>query len=1461
MGSSSLRDRDEVEVDVTKLSMLRAIDDEDEDDEDEDDGMPVDPLLPEAALLEAPLPLTVHLTVMVTGEAGVGKSTLAHFVEEAMPSHEGHMRRKMPPPTGETIDFDESRRFVLELPPPSRGGHAARHGAPSSAGSMGETGGGLGLTDVGTTVLCHLVDTPPAYGDTLDPRESIGRVVRYVEDALEERAAPEEAMRRHLMGAAGEGSQGRGPLRGRDKPLGSGFDCRVDVALVLLPPRRPQEPEVELMRRLSAVTTVVPAIAKADSLTASELAELRADVAEAIEIEGIPCVDLAGEVRAARGAARGVDRPTDAASPVLALVGGTVLDGGRAARVYPWGVCVPGGGAATAPAGLDDLVAALTSAEGVALLKARTETATSAWAAVAAAHRARAGRDTNTNTNNTRAPPVPRGGAILGPVFWAVLSLIASCRDLFARLGDASGGRVGVGAGVGDKDSEGPPGGWLRAARRQRAARKREATRGAGGTRGGAWDVVLRGLGGRRARLARLGINRGVQAAVIAGAGVFVFGAVLLASLPSVSLEVAPGGLMRSSGVSGLAGVSRASSAVNPTRAAPTPQRGGDALGTLGGLLLGGGGDPANHPGWSNQPGGLLRAVYPAFGDASSVNTPEGLEVHLLEAPAAGADASEVRLDARRPLGTPVRLAVAHVLARPGSTGCTPYVATTPSAGGLLHQTVDGKTPAGPPLEAGALLLHPGRMFVYTPGTPCRQSAQTKTKPARPTDAGTDAEGATEDAGGCVEEFSLALPCSARARRAGQGAPRLRVRVEGRKPAGGEEEPTNPLPPLVHAVDAFVAGARPTSIPGIRVDADALLGASPRAAPTLTAAPTIAVFALFGSVGVGAAGATAFARAGGSPGDLIETTQGVRAAGPPAALAALAEALEYRRPGFGLAAAGSADGETGRPTVEGGGTDPLTFVSQLLAPSADPYAAMTFGSDEVAVTLTGAGRGFTQQARVGVAVRAECRADGARVSGDGARGHSGPPGTVTAVEVVCRDGTGARVDALAARDEVIVEVAAGAEYSQTIRASPRKDGGGYVARFLRPATAYEVTVTVNGAKTKGSPVWVTVDENADLLKCGGYDGDGGDVDGGGGQNVFRTAAEDDGTDVEVLPQTGVHANPRFEFKVTKQELIRQKAEAIAAEEKRRRDQRDREKQRYENDFLAVKRKPRPRNRMGGDDRDYRDGDDKPKLLGRSDDEGGGVEGEPADEEEEAHRSGDADPLVIGRGENIGTIPRAFGSVTDESRGATFEAFAKARAQAMRDRAMGKAAAISRPKIMIDSGGGMLRPAVKRFGDGDAGGSGGAESGSSTLGDPNQVQSETLAQKRGFIQLRGEASRQEGKTAQVDPDALLQRHSMDGVDLAKVPFVDEEPGMRVIDRSNIPKLIGDDGGAGGVTIMQRKKGKKLGVGAAGGGEGVGVDDANGAGTGAGAVDGTIDFSIQESEDVWKGSGEGNAWRNA
>jgi len=80
----------------------------------------------------------------------------------------------------------------------------------------------------------------------------------------------------------------------------------------------------------------------------------------------------------------------------------------------------------------------------------------------------------------------------------------------------------------------------------------------------------------------------------------------------------------------------------------------------------------------------------------------------------------------------------------------------------------DGRTPAGPPLGAGSLLSHPGRLFIYIPPL-CRPDIG----------GGGGKKGGSADVsihnttsvnGRCFEDLSVALPCSARrTERAGPG--------------------------------------------------------------------------------------------------------------------------------------------------------------------------------------------------------------------------------------------------------------------------------------------------------------------------------------------------------------------------------------------------------------------------------------------------------------------------------------------------------------------------------------------------------------------------------------------------------------------------------------------------------------------------------------------------------------------
>ena len=142
----------------------------------------------------------------------------------------------------------------------------------------------------------------------------------------------------------------------------------------------------------------------------------------------------------------------------------------------------------------------------------------------------------------------------------------------------------------------------------------------------------------------------------------------------------------------------------------------------------------------------------------------------------------------------------------------------------------------------------------------------------------------------------------------------------------------------------------------------------------------------------------------------------------------------------------------------------------------------------------------------------------------------------------------------------------------------------------------------------------------------------------------------------------------------------------------------------------------------------------------------------------------------------------------------------------------------------------------------------------------QDQPQTMGQKHGFIQLKGEGIHEESKMTQIDPNSLLARHS---VDMSKIPMLDEEPGVGAR-RANIPNLVGDDGGGSGVTIMQKKKKDNKGGGvkaSASGGEGgteatTGTEDID-AGGAEGALGGAGSFDF--SGDVWKGSGEGINWR--
>ena len=120
-----------------------------------------------------------------------------------------------------------------------------------------------------------------------------------------------------------------------------------------------------------------------------------------------------------------------------------------------------------------------------------------------------------------------------------------------------------------------------------------------------------------------------------------------------------------------------------------------------------------------------VQITYPSFGTvAMNEESENSLEVHELFP-----DTTSIVLDANAspPKGVNsddnrnslARFVVSDVLAprnKKKAEQCTPIIRSTPSDGGAIYQTLDGKSPSGPPvISAGTLITHPDRIFIYAP--------------------------------------------------------------------------------------------------------------------------------------------------------------------------------------------------------------------------------------------------------------------------------------------------------------------------------------------------------------------------------------------------------------------------------------------------------------------------------------------------------------------------------------------------------------------------------------------------------------------------------------------------------------------------------------------------------------------------------------------------------------------------
>jgi hypothetical protein len=119
----------------------------------------------------------------------------------------------------------------------------------------------------GIRFSAKLVDTP-GYGDALDLRRTFALATNYLDACFSRSLAQERAIRRN-------------PSHEREQALG------VDVILYFFPPHRAKAVDYAFLRRLQGRASIVPILAKADTMTAEELELFQEQVTTDLEQAGI----------------------------------------------------------------------------------------------------------------------------------------------------------------------------------------------------------------------------------------------------------------------------------------------------------------------------------------------------------------------------------------------------------------------------------------------------------------------------------------------------------------------------------------------------------------------------------------------------------------------------------------------------------------------------------------------------------------------------------------------------------------------------------------------------------------------------------------------------------------------------------------------------------------------------------------------------------------------------------------------------------------------------------------------------------------------------------------------------------------------------------------------------------------------------------------------------------------------
>ena len=416
-----------------------------------------------------------------------------------------------------------------------------------------------------------------------------------------------------------------------------------------------------------------------------------------------------------------------------------------------------------------------------------------------------------------------------------------------------------------------------------------------------------------------------------------------------------------------------------------------------------------------------VQITYPSFGTvAMSEESENSLEVHELFP-----DTTSIVLDANAspPKGVNsddnrnslARFVVSDVLAprnKKKAEQCTPIIRSTPTDGGAIYQTLDGKSPSGPPvISAGTLISHPDRIFIYAPPRASKKNKRMSS----------------------FESITLELPCA-------REAHILKFTVRGRPPKRLKRD----SPFFETRIITITSGANVRTIRNVRFSSKSESVLETKCKKSMCA---LTVGALRGgSINFSA---NSIESATNNFGGVVTFATDGSAKATAHSLEALKELLSN------LEYAKAPNTRKGEDVV----SVTLTYDEEEKNPNAArAEQARVLVHVRAACTARTAKISGDGVAKIGntpgtlATIDVFCKDGlGQQLKGTALRGGDDS-------------------------QELTLEVTHGSDVTQRMKLGVAPDASCYRAQFVRPSSDYEVTVVIDGAKTPDSPRYVAIDE-------------------------------------------------------------------------------------------------------------------------------------------------------------------------------------------------------------------------------------------------------------------------------------------------------------------------------------------------------------------------------------------------